>query len=157
MERLPTPVLWTWEFHGLYSPCKGSDTSEQLSLALKGQLLSETSASVHRHPFSWSVPLSWVCECPVLSRVLLLVTSWATACQAPLSMGFFKQEYRRGLPFPSPEDLPDPRIEPESSAWLADSLPPSHLGCLYYCSSKLCKGPTAPSKATCIIPKNIYI
>ena len=157
-ESLPTPVFWTWEFHGLYSSCKGLDTCERLSLTAEGtELLSETSASVHRHPFSWCVPLSWVCECPVLSRVLLLVTSWAAACQAPLSRGFFKQKYWRGLPFPSPEDLPAPRIESKSPAWLADSLPLSHLGCLYYCSSKLCKGLTAPSKTTCIIRKNIYI
>ena len=67
-----------------------------------------------------------MCECPVLSRVLLLVTSWAAACQAPLSRGFFKQKYWRGLPFPSPEDLPAPRIESKSPAWLADSLPLSH-------------------------------
>ena len=74
------------------------------------------------------------------SLILLLVTSWVAACQAPLSMGFFKQGYWRGLPFPSPRDLPDPRIKPESPAWQADSLPLSHLGCLYYCNSKLCKG-----------------
>ena len=38
------------------------------------------------------------------------------ACQAPLSMGFPKQEYWRRLPFPSPGDLPDPGIEPMSPA-----------------------------------------
>ena len=36
------------------------------------------------------------------------------ACQAPLSMGFSRQEYRSGLPFPSPGNLPNPRIEPKS-------------------------------------------
>ena len=41
-------------------------------------------------------------------------TPWTIACQAPLSMGFSRQEYWRGLPFPSPGDLPDPGIEPES-------------------------------------------
>ena len=50
------------------------------------------------------------------------VTLWTVACQAPLSMGFCKQEYWSGLPFPSPGDLPDPGIEPGSSAWQADSL-----------------------------------
>ena len=45
------------------------------------------------------------------------------ACQAPLSMGFSRQEYWSGLPFPSPEDLPDPGIEPGSPAFQADSLP----------------------------------
>ena len=38
------------------------------------------------------------------------------ACQTPLSMGFPRQEYRNGLPFPSPGDLPDPGIEPVSPA-----------------------------------------
>ena len=40
----------------------------------------------------------------------------AAAYQAPLSMGFSRQEYWSGLPFPSPEDLPDPGIEPRSPA-----------------------------------------
>ena len=40
-----------------------------------------------------------------------------------LSMGFSSQEYWSGLPFPSPGDLPDPRIEPQSPALQADSLP----------------------------------
>ena len=44
------------------------------------------------------------------------------APQARLSMGFSRQEYWGGLPFPSPEDLPDPRIEPRSPALQADSL-----------------------------------
>ena len=43
-------------------------------------------------------------------------------------MGFFRQEYPSGLPFPSPGDLPDSGIEPMSPAWQADSLPLSHLG-----------------------------
>ena len=41
-------------------------------------------------------------------------TPWTVACQAPLSMGFSRQEYWSGLPFPSPGDLPDPGIEPLS-------------------------------------------
>jgi len=40
------------------------------------------------------------------------VTLWTVAPQAPLSRGFSRQEYWSGLPCPSPEDLPDPRIEP---------------------------------------------
>ena len=39
------------------------------------------------------------------------VTPWTLAYQAPLSLGFSRQEYRNGLPFPPPEDLPDPGIE----------------------------------------------
>ena len=41
-------------------------------------------------------------------------TPWAVAHQAPLFMGFSRQEYSSGLPFPSPGDLPDPGIEPTS-------------------------------------------
>ena len=50
------------------------------------------------------------------SCVLLFVTPWAVACQAPLPMGFSNQAYWSGLPFPSPGDLPDPGIEPGSPA-----------------------------------------
>ena len=42
----------------------------------------------------------------MLSCVQLSVTSWTVACQAPLSVGFFRQEYWSGLPFPPPETLP---------------------------------------------------
>ena len=45
------------------------------------------------------------------SRVRLFATLWTLAHQAPLSMGFFRQEYWNGLPFPSPGLLPDPGIE----------------------------------------------
>ena len=50
------------------------------------------------------------------SCVWLFATLWTVAHQAPLSMGFFKQEYWSGLPSPPPGDLPDPGIEPMSSA-----------------------------------------
>ena len=46
------------------------------------------------------------------SRVRLFATPWTVAYQASLSMGFSRQEYWSGLPFPSPGDLPDPGIEP---------------------------------------------
>ena len=53
-----------------------------------------------------------------------LVTPWTVAHQAPLPIGFPRQEYWSGLPFPSPGDLPDRKIEPKS--WQADSLLLSH-------------------------------
>ena len=65
------------------------------------------------------------CMC-MLSRfncVQLYVTLWYVACQAPLSMGFSRQEYQSGLPCPLPGDLPHPGIEPRSPALQADSLP----------------------------------
>ena len=44
----------------------------------------------------------------VLSHVQLFVTPWTAACQTPLPMELSRQEYCSGLPFPTPEDLPDP-------------------------------------------------
>jgi len=51
------------------------------------------------------------------------VIPWTVAYQASLSMGFSRQEYWSGLPFPSPGDLPDPGIKPRSPALQADALP----------------------------------
>ena len=56
------------------------------------------------------------------------VALWTVAHQAPLSMGFSRQEYWSGLPFLPPEDLPDPGVKLTSPHWQADSLPLSHLG-----------------------------
>ena len=50
----------------------------------------------------------------VLSYVRLFATPWTVACQAPLSMEFSRQEYWSRLPFPPPEDLPKPGVEPAS-------------------------------------------
>ena len=58
-------------------------------------------------------------SCSVLSDS---ATPWTVAHQASLSMGFSWQEYWSGLPFPSPEDLPDPGIESWSPALQADYL-----------------------------------
>ena len=52
-----------------------------------------------------------------------LCDPWTVAYLAPLSMGFPRQEYRSGLPFPSSEDLPNLGIEPRSPALQADALP----------------------------------
>ena len=74
----------------------------------------------------------------VTKSCLTLLTSWTVACQAPLSMGFPKQEYWSGLPFPSPGDLPDSGIKSRSPALQAvfqvDSLPTEPPG------KPICKG-----------------
>ena len=58
---------------------------------------------------------SYVCICMcVFSPVQLFVTLWTVTRQAPLSMGFSRQEYWSGLLFPPLEDFPDPGIEPAS-------------------------------------------
>ena len=59
----------------------------------------------------------------ITKSCLTLVTPWTVACPAPLSMGFSRQEYWNGLPFPSPGGVPNPGTEPGSSALQADSLP----------------------------------
>ena len=75
-----------------------------------------------------------MCACSVLSYVQLFATPWTVAHQAPLSMGFSRQECWNGLPFPPPGNLPNPGIEPESPSLQADSLllsrqgsPPLHI------------------------------
>ena len=59
----------------------------------------------------------------LLSHVQLFAIPWTVVHQAPLFMGFSRQEHWNGLPFPSPEDLSDPGIKPAAPAVQADSLP----------------------------------
>ena len=63
-----------------------------------------------------------------LSHVQLFETPWTVPCQAPSSMGFSRQEYWDGLPFPSPGDLPDPGIEPKSPTLQEHTLPAEPAG-----------------------------
>ena len=77
--------------------------------------------------FTKHLPL-WHRVCCVLSCVWLSLARWTVARQALLSMEFSRQEYWSGLPFPPPEDLPDPGIELESlvspaNHWQLDYLP----------------------------------
>ena len=62
----------------------------------------------------------WVSE--IVQSCPTLVSPWTIAYQAPLSMGFSRQGYYSGLPFPSPGDLPNPGIEPGCPALQADAL-----------------------------------
>ena len=66
------------------------------------------------------MPLST--EVKLLIRVQLFATAWTVVYQASPSMGFSRQEYWNGLPFPSPGYLPDPGIEPGSPTLEADAL-----------------------------------
>ena len=72
-----------------------------------------------------------------LSRAWRFVTLWTVARQAPLSMGFSRQEYWSGLPCPPPGDLPDPGIEPRSPSLQADSLPTEPPGSPTPCTSEV--------------------
>ena len=63
-----------------------------------------------------------VCVCYSLGHVQLFASLWTVTLQAPLSMGFSRQENWSGLPLTSPGDLLDPRIEPGSLTLQEDSL-----------------------------------
>ena len=71
---------------------------------------------------------AWIFSC-----VWLFVTLWTIACQTPLSMGFPKQEYWNGLPFPSSGDCPHPGIKSTSPALQVDSVPLRHQGSSCVC------------------------
>ena len=84
-----------------------------------------------------SIYMCWVKWVKSLSRVRLFATPQTVAYQAPLSMGFSKQECWSGLPFPSLGDLPNPGIRPRSPALQTDALPSEPPGkplyVLVYC------------------------
>ena len=78
---------------------------------------------------SWTIKES---EVKSVSHVQVFATPWTVPHQTPPSKEFSKQEYCSGLPFPSPEDPPDPVIKPRSPALLADALPSESPGKPYY-------------------------
>ena len=86
----------------------------------------EKETATHSSTLAWKTPGTeqrgrlHFSSVQLLCRVQLFVTPSTVACQAPLSMGFFRQEYWSGLPFSPPEDLPDPGTEPGSSVLQAD-------------------------------------
>ena len=72
------------------------------------------------HPHSLLICKMGLGGASVAQSCPTLVTAWTVAPQAPPSMGFPRQEYWSGVPFPSPGDLPNPGIEPGSPALQAD-------------------------------------
>ena len=87
-------------------------------------------SSDYNHDHHWGHPQVILCVW-MFSSVLLFKTPWTVACLAPLSLGFPRQKYWSGLPFPPPVDLPNSGIVPVSPASPAlqeDSLPPEPLG-----------------------------
>ena len=100
-----------------------------------------------------SIPVSGTSmkrQCQLLSCVRLFETQWTVAHQALSSMGFFRQEYWSGLPFPPPGDLPHPGIEPGSPALQADCLwsePPGKpvyiYRHIYICMMRICSHPAS--------------
>ena len=98
-----------------YKQNQNSTTKIKYNRLIQGTKGTKNYVSVQ---LSYSV-VSDSCDC----SLSLQATPWTVACQAPLSMGFSRQEYWSGLPFPSPGDLSNPGIEPGSSASQSDSLP----------------------------------
>ena len=94
---------------------------------------------------------SYTCVCVSHSVMSDSVTPYAIAHQAPLSMEFSRQEYRSVLPFPSPGALPDPGIEPRSSALQADSLPSEPPGKLAFCNIQYTVHCFCGPKKQCVI------
>ena len=79
--------------------------------------LTSTTAMPNRNNSSHICNFTSLSGLSCFSRVWLFTTLWTVGCQAPLSMGFPKQEYWNGLPFPSPKDLSEPGIEPMSRTY----------------------------------------
>ena len=83
------------------------------------QTRNQISALLPKQP---SVHAEW------LSHVQIVATPWTSAHQAPLSMGYSRQEYWSGLPFHPPGGCLDPGMEPSSPPLQSDSFPLNHLG-----------------------------
>ena len=84
---------------------------ENLSLSTPPISMEKSNSNLNA-PLCFPFPGGYVC-C-YFSRVQLLATPWTVGCEAPLSIGYSKQEYWSGLPFPPSRDLPGPGIEPAS-------------------------------------------
>ena len=95
----------------------------------EGILGSGNQTSEEGPPAGW-YPCCWLVTQPLVSLrpLQLFVTLCITAHQAPLSMGFPRQEYWSELPFPSPGDVPNPGIKLMSPPLQVNSLPLNHLG-----------------------------
>ena len=80
------------------------------------QLFHKCNLELTANATEFSFLLLCMCSVTQLCPILGIPKSWTVACQAPLSMGFPRQEYRSGLSCPPPGDLPDPGIKPMSHA-----------------------------------------
>ena len=109
----PTPVFLPRESQGrgILVGCRLWMGSHRV-----GHDWSDSAAKQLKPIYKWWLPRGWRTEVKSLSHVWLFATPWTVAHQAPPSMGFSRQEYWSGLPFPSPGDLPNPGMEPVSLA-----------------------------------------
>ena len=113
-DKKNSSVFLTWSLTSAYVSYVGGSILQQML----AQMMSM------KFPIAWS-------EVKSFSHVRLFVTPWIVAYQAPPSMGFCRQEYWSGLPFPSPVYLPDPGIEPGSPTLEADALTSEPRGKAY--------------------------
>ena len=97
------------------------------------------------------------CCCLVAKSNATLATLWTVAHQALLSVGFPMQEYWSRLPFHSPEDIPNPGIEPTSPALQADSLPLSNREAHVYIYVCVCTHTHTHTHIYIYIHTHIYI
>ena len=91
---------------------------------MKNKISGQKLVSVKLFADEITIDLEYVCSVVSDSSE----TPWTVVHQPPLSMGFLRQEYWSGLPFPPPGDLPDPGLNSCFLHWQVDSLPLSHWG-----------------------------
>ena len=107
-------------------------------------------------------PLLHMCAYSVASPIQLCATLWTGAHQAPPSMGFSRQEYWSGLPFPSPQDLPNPGIKPMSPALAGrffTTEPPGKPSLTHQCSKRFpqsCQSYPHPAIVFCAKGEEIF-
>ena len=110
VQHLTRLILFRLSLHPKPCPSKqGFLLSFPSSLVLPPFYLGDGGVGSVSH---WFAPPSEQCVCPLLSRVWLFATPWTVAHQSPLSVGFPRQEYWSGLPFPSPRNLLCPGMKP---------------------------------------------
>ena len=105
--------------------------------------LSQSCESLLKYKISGTTPLRQACLAQSFSHVQLFVTLWTVALQAPLPMGFPRQEHWSGSPFLSPGDLPHPGIEPMSPVLAGGFTTTEPLGkpigdLVYFCKKYSC-------------------
>ena len=124
-KELDTTERLTCSHHSLSKPVLAFSYSFHSCLCASGPPSSLRAPNHGAGRRFYSYPFHWVhclkVEVKWLSRVRLC-DPWTVAHQAPRSMGFSRQEYWSGLPFPPPGDLPDPGIEPRSPRLQPDAL-----------------------------------
>ena len=117
-----TPIAWTHLTH--LPPMMHLSPTPTIHLTFS-YFSPEARTFMWLEPIKWNSSLAAITDGGGLVAKLCptLATPWTGACQAPLSMGLYRQEYWIGLPFPTPGGLPNPGIKPRSPVFQADSLP----------------------------------